>query len=117
LFKQDVHPIDPSHQPLCSPSSPIVAFGCGWYHSYCILDDGSLYTWGYCIEGQLGRGKKGSEHDSSKPKKVGLKVRVPLLVSWGCFQWLFLGRLDEESKLFGLPVEVVFHVLKAYSRY
>ena len=40
---------------------------CGSSHSACILDDGSLYTWGKGRYGRLGH----NDHESqSKPKQV-----------------------------------------------
>jgi hypothetical protein len=40
---------------LPSPCSLVAAFGCGWYHSFCVLEDGPLFRGGW-IMGNPSRG-------------------------------------------------------------
>jgi hypothetical protein len=45
-----------------------------------------------------------------------MKVRLPQPRSqrwWLVGLWLFLGRVDEDSQFWGMPLEVVFHFVKA----
>jgi alpha-tubulin suppressor-like RCC1 family protein len=104
--------LNPSNKLTHPSGSSIAAFGCGYYHSFAVLKDGSLYTWGHNAEGQLGRGESPC---CPTPFKVGMKVKVPLDASWKFLKWLFFGRMDQGSKLFVLPVEVVFHTMKTCS--
>ena len=45
----------------------VVDAACGSSHSACILDDGSLYTWG---KGRYGRLGHNDHENQSKPKQV-----------------------------------------------
>ncbi len=48
--------------PISSASSTIWKIGTGYYHhSAAIMTDGSLYTWGQNISGELGNGRHGGE--------------------------------------------------------
>ena len=50
----------------------VVDAACGSSHSACILDDGSLYTWGKGRYGRLGH----NDHDPQyKPKQVSCPVQ------------------------------------------
>jgi hypothetical protein len=101
-------------------SSLLVGFGCGWYHSYVITRDGSLYIWGAGEEGQVGLGTK--EKVLEPTLLSGLKIRLPrrgrrevVVRAWAtCFKWLFMGNIDPSSELSTLPVEVLFHMVECW---
>jgi alpha-tubulin suppressor-like RCC1 family protein len=94
----------------------VLSFGCGWYHMFMGLEDGTLLTWGSNNDYQLGHGD-GPKKDA--PTKVAdLLVRSPnpvstwMMLKWGkIYVWLFLGRVDEASTLRGLPIEIIFHMI------
>ncbi|MBN1630160.1 MAG: hypothetical protein JW990_10380, partial [Thermoleophilia bacterium] len=51
---------------LTSQAQP--TFDAGFYHSLALKSDGSLWTWGYNISGQLGKGTPG---DLDVPTRIG----------------------------------------------
>jgi alpha-tubulin suppressor-like RCC1 family protein len=88
---------------------PIASFGCGWNHSFAVIDDGSLFLWGNGMEGQL----FGESELFSLPKKLeNFVCQTPVQLKWGnIFSWLFLGREDEGSEFYRMPQEILFHVV------
>jgi alpha-tubulin suppressor-like RCC1 family protein len=83
-----------------------VGVGVGWTTSWAFTKRGDLYVWG--AEGGLN-----SKRNYREPRKVPMKVKVPLFLAWQeAFYWLFLGRADKNSIFFILPVEVVFHAVQ-----
>jgi alpha-tubulin suppressor-like RCC1 family protein len=112
----------PPHSPLRSfrpipsmikfpePGIPIACFGCGWNHSFAVIDDGSLFLWGNGLEGQLfGEFPESFSH----PKKLeNFVCQTPVQLRWGnIFSWLFLGREDKGSEFYRMPQEILFHVV------
>jgi alpha-tubulin suppressor-like RCC1 family protein len=95
----------------------VSGFGCGWYHSFFILKDGSLYMCGKNVESDLG---VGDSEIRDRPFLVpGITCSIPqasnLRSAWFIWEkivmWFFLGRQDENSEFSKLPIEVVFHAL------
>lgn len=46
---------------------------CGFRHTACITEDGSLYTWGEGRNGQLGHS---DQNDLLEPTKLDLSIKV-----------------------------------------
>ena len=46
---------------------PVRQVACGWQHTLCLTQAGSVYSWGYGEEGQLGHG---DAEDSLSPREV-----------------------------------------------
>jgi alpha-tubulin suppressor-like RCC1 family protein len=94
-------------------ATPLIAgIGCGENHGFVVTKEGDLYIWGEGGAGRLGLGTIGSVY---RPELVPeFKCSIPFKSfvprNWETvFQWLFLGKRDEPSPFFGLPVEVVYH--------
>jgi alpha-tubulin suppressor-like RCC1 family protein len=49
--------LNPSNKLTHPSGSSIAAFGCGYYHSFAVLKDGSLYTWGTMLRANWAEGK------------------------------------------------------------
>jgi alpha-tubulin suppressor-like RCC1 family protein len=95
----------------------IACFGCSAEHSFFLSEGGELYLWGCGDTGELGMG----EDKSSKSVPTLLqnwKWELPKDHIWAkwknVFQWLFLGRLDEDSCFNKLYVEIIFNFLTVY---
>jgi alpha-tubulin suppressor-like RCC1 family protein len=87
--------------------SRISNFGASCAYSWVLIDDGSLYFWG---QGD------GLGISSKTPKLYkNLKCRIPtcekIFIWWLKLQWLWLGREDENTELFEIPQEILFHVV------
>jgi alpha-tubulin suppressor-like RCC1 family protein len=82
------------------------------YQTHFITRDGGLYSAGYGNHGRLGLG---SEKDKHWPKKVaGFVWEVPggREKKWReVMRWLFLGSGDDGCPFFGIPDELLFHVV------
>jgi alpha-tubulin suppressor-like RCC1 family protein len=97
--------------------NPVVGFGCGWYHSFFFLEDGSLYTCGRNSEHELGTGN--TESQVAPYLVPNIKFALPRATRYGntwtlwsgIFFWFFLGKSDMWSQFFIIPVEVIFHTL------
>jgi hypothetical protein len=92
-----------------SENTRIASFGSVTDHSYLLTDHGDLYVWG---TGALGVG------DDTSPKRVPTLIpewkwelpKAYLWESWDpIFRWLFLGKLDKDSPLHELHVEIIFN--------
>jgi alpha-tubulin suppressor-like RCC1 family protein len=98
----------------------IIAVGSGWYFSYAIVDDGSLWIWGYGKEDQLGSGGPSTSpvlYPYHKWDHEALKYMASGRIWRDVIQWLFLGRLDEASAFYMLPVEIIFLFVKHMPSY
>jgi hypothetical protein len=90
----------------------IQSFGCSWKSSFAISEDGGLYAWGevdaYTEETSL-----------STPTLLQnwrwMLPRSSILRRWNSvFQWLFLGRLDKNSRFNDFHDEIIFNLAKLY---
>jgi alpha-tubulin suppressor-like RCC1 family protein len=107
-------PSTPSGEPPSTssdePPSEPYCIGCGWGFSWIVTKDNSLYVWGSANRGYFGRS------DAYTPMLAPIKVALPKLAKEEIWQktlsWLLLGRIDEASILFGIPMEVLWNLLK-----
>jgi hypothetical protein len=75
----------------------ISGFGCGDSFSYLIADTGDIFHWGTI--------------SSEPPSRCQIPGPFQDLRWVFYFRWLFLGRSDENSEFFSLPVEVLYHIV------
>lgn len=66
---------------------------CGFRHTACVTEDGSLYTWGAGSNGQLGHSDL---MDVPEPKKLDLTVKVEKVLCGANFTVI----LDDKGKLY-----------------
>jgi alpha-tubulin suppressor-like RCC1 family protein len=100
------------------PPKKISFIGCGWRHSFALLENGEFYIWGGNGDLQTGSPETG---DIRSPKKTGFKLRFPIqeylrytLSKWTVvYQWVFMGMFDPGSAFSLIPVEVVFHMVSS----
>jgi alpha-tubulin suppressor-like RCC1 family protein len=116
--------------------SRIVAIGCGNDSSYFITNQGELFVWGhkscswanFAEREKRGRGGEGEDGDREEeeeggdgeelsvlvPRELvkGWKVRVPMDVLWDVVEWIFLGKVDENSIIFGMPLEIIYNIIE-----
>jgi alpha-tubulin suppressor-like RCC1 family protein len=90
-----------------NPGARAIFLGTGYYHTFAITQDGSMYTWGQGTEGATGHG---CLTDVTTPEKVeNFKWCIPKSEKWApVMYWLFLGRSDENSGFNIFPMEVIF---------
>jgi alpha-tubulin suppressor-like RCC1 family protein len=87
---------------LTDPNERLVSFGCGYEHSF-------------GVDGQLGDGKIMGR---GIPQKINFRVKIPEEAEWVfVFRWIFLGRREEDSILFRIPVEILFHLVSLFLLY
>jgi hypothetical protein len=97
-----------------------VGVGCGWAYSYVVLENNDLYIWG--VKGRGGMGMKQGQvrreaaiQTEVVPFLFPFKVKLSKpchRINWEkIFMWIFLAIVDTGSGFFGLPKEVVFHVV------
>ena len=58
---------------------PARQVACGWQHTLCLTQAGSVYSWGYGEEGQLGHG---DADDSLKPREIAYFLNNNLRASF-----------------------------------
>jgi alpha-tubulin suppressor-like RCC1 family protein len=82
----------------------ICSYGCGWNFSYVVDYEGTVFVQGSMMD--------------DVPEFIGFapvpdfKVRTPLHANWeAVFRWWFLGKLEDRSIFFGVPKEVIFHLV------
>ena len=74
----------------------VVDLACGFYHTACVTEDGSVYTWGWGRDGQLGHGEA-----SATPVRVDALGQRPMgRVACGHHATCALGR-DGTAYLWG----------------
>jgi hypothetical protein len=83
----------------------IHSFGCGWNFSFVVDFSGTVFVIGDVSD---------LEFSANFLPVPGLKVKTSM--GWDrVFKWLFLGRLEEGSFFFTMPVEVIFHYVGLFS--
>jgi alpha-tubulin suppressor-like RCC1 family protein len=93
--------------------------GCGLRHSFVVLRNGDLYSWGDSRDCQTGH--PDSLKILSPKKKEGIKLCLPIqdnlrftFQKWSiAYKWVFLGMVDPDSAFFRIPVEIVFHLFSS----
>jgi alpha-tubulin suppressor-like RCC1 family protein len=101
------------------PLERISFIGCGWYHSFVVLENGDFYSWGGNTYFQTGHPE--SRDYLSPTKKEGFKLLLPIqealwytFTKWDItYKWIFLGMIDPDSSFFRIPVEIIFHMVSS----
>jgi alpha-tubulin suppressor-like RCC1 family protein len=107
ILGEDVHVLSPKKFPF---TDPVVSFGCGRNHSFLVTQHGKLFLFGDGREGQLGRP---NVHKVSQLEEfLDWEVLTPTGGRWLWMQWMFMGKVDNGSSFYGIPVEVIFHFVK-----
>lgn len=127
-FRNNPSGSDPS-QPLLLArivSTDFVSIVAGWNSSFILTCDGELLEWVPVPDSPTFEMSKISRKmrkrricfPKSSRKKAAFTLRKPWLAGyrfaslWGdIFFWLFLGRKDLFSPLFGLPLEILFNII------
>jgi hypothetical protein len=79
----------------------VVSFGCAYEKCFAVLEGGEILLWGNPTQVPWASNIKRLVHEPfPESEEVWEKI----------FQWLFLGRIENNSAFSSLPVEVLFHV-------
>jgi E3 ubiquitin-protein ligase HERC4 len=95
--------------PNLESSEIMVSIGTGKNHSWAISNFGKLYMWGFGYGGVLGFGDEESKIVPTLHEEFRVILKRKNL--WDCiFQWLFLGKVDQNSEFEVFPIEVLYHI-------
>jgi alpha-tubulin suppressor-like RCC1 family protein len=102
--------------PALDVLNSVVSFGAGWDHTFMVLEDGTICTWGVNTEFQLGHSNSKTptvSNFSVCAQKIPRNFNAYVFFKWErIFRLLFLGRGDKVSEFFGLPIEVIYNILE-----
>jgi alpha-tubulin suppressor-like RCC1 family protein len=94
------------------PKKKVVFIGCGSQNSFALMNDGELWVWGGASKSRAGIGIRSLHPIPNRKWKIPRSVDLRWI---DVFRWLFLGRADEYSLLYNLPVEVIFQTQQIFS--